>query len=45
MREESGHPTLPAGMPFVEYDDGIQRKGRGIGGSPRPLIPLAKDSK
>jgi len=38
------HPTLPAGMPFVEYDDKIQRKGRGIGGSPKPLIRVDKET-
>jgi len=32
-------------LPFKEYVDGVKRKGRCMGGTPRPLIPLAKDSK
>jgi len=45
MREESKPPTLPAGMPFREVVDNVKRKGRSLGGYPRPLILVAKDSK
>jgi len=39
------HPTLPAGMPFVEVVDNVKRKGRSLGGYPRPLERVDKDSK
>jgi len=30
-------------LPFKEIVDGVKRKGRFLGGYPRPLIPIDKD--
>ena len=36
-------PAEDKPLPFKEVVDGVKRKGRCMGGIPRPLIPIDKD--